>query len=60
MYRVTIYDYQSGKTVDETNDEDELREYVESALDDLENKNIKSFVTSRVNEGTYTKPFWEE
>lgn len=61
MYRLTIYDNQGDKSsVDEIEDEDELRENVESSVNDLENKEIKSFVVSRVSGKTYQKPFWEK
>jgi hypothetical protein len=60
MYRLTIYANDGEKTVDEFEDEDELREQVESSVNDLENREIKSFVVSRVSGRTYEKPFWEK
>lgn len=60
MYRLTIYLNDGEKTVDEFEDEDELRENVESSVNDLENREIKSFVVSRVSGKTYEKPFWEK
>ena len=59
MYRLTIYEG-NEKTVDEFDDEDELREAVESALNDIEKKAIKTFSVSWISAKTYTKPFWEE
>ena len=59
MYRLTIYQGDQ-KTVNEISDEDELREAVESALNDIENKAIKTFTVSWINQGTYQKPFWED
>ena len=58
MYRLTIYEG-NEKTVDEFDDEDELREAVESALNDIEKKVIKTFSVSWISAKTYTKPFWE-
>ena len=59
MYRLTIYEGDE-KTVDEFADEDELREAVEDALNDIEKKAIKTFSVSWISGKTYTKPFWEE
>ena len=58
MYRLTIYEGDE-KTVDEYSDEDELREAVEYALNDIEKKAIKTFSVSWISAKTYTKPFWE-
>jgi len=58
MYRLTIYEG-NEKTVDEFDDEDDLREAVESALNDVEKKVIKTFSVSWISAKTYTKPFWE-
>jgi hypothetical protein len=60
MYRLTVYMNDGEKTVDEFEDEDELREQVESSVNDLENREIKSFVVSRVSGKSYEKPFWEK
>uniref|UniRef100_A0A6M3L508 Uncharacterized protein n=1 Tax=viral metagenome TaxID=1070528 RepID=A0A6M3L508_9ZZZZ len=61
MYRITIYDKEGEKSVlHEGRDEDELRDMVESCVNDLENKEIRSFVVSRVSGGTFKKPFWEK
>ena len=65
MYRLTItvhrpLSYEGDeKTVDEYSDEDELREAVEDALNDIEKKAIKTFSVSWISGKTYTKPFWE-
>lgn len=59
MYRLTIYQ-RDEKSVDEIEDEDELREAVESALNDVEHKRIKTFSVSWISEKRYQKPFWEE
>ena len=58
MYRLTIYEGDE-KTVDEFADEDELREAIEDALNDIEKKAIKTFSVSWISGKTYTKPFWE-
>ena len=58
MYRLTIYEGDE-KTIDEYSDEDELREAVEDALNDIEKKAIKTFTVSWISNKTYTKPFWE-
>ena len=58
MYRLTIYEGDE-KTIDEYSDEDELREAVEDALNDIEKKAIKTFSVSWISGKTYTKPFWE-
>jgi len=60
MYRLTIWDNQGDKSVDDIEDEDELRDSIESSVNDLENREIKSFVVSRVSGKTYQKPFWEK
>ena len=61
MYRLTVYMNDGEKMVDEIEDEDGLRESVESSVNDLENREIKSFVVSRVSSGKgYEKPFWEK
>ena len=57
MYRLTIYDHED-KTVIELDDEDELREVVDSALNDIEKKAIKTFSVSWISKKTYQKPFW--
>lgn len=58
MYRLTIYDHED-KTVIELDDEDELREVVDSALDDIEKETIKTFSVSWISKKTpRQKPFW--
>jgi len=47
------------KTVEEFEDEDDLREAVDVALNDIEKKAIKTFSVSWIGAKTYTKPFWE-
>ncbi len=59
MYRLTIYEGDE-KTIDEYSDEDELREAVEDALNDIEKKAIKTFSVSWISGKTYTIPVWEE
>ena len=59
MYRLTYYELNNNKFADEYDDEDELREAVESALNDIEKKAIKTFSVSWLSTKTYTKPFWE-
>ena len=61
MYRMTMYDL-IGKTVCEYNDEDEMREAVDAALNDIEAKVIKTFSVSWLSKNTYTpdRPFWEK
>jgi len=59
IYRMTVYDRQGDKAVDEFEDEDELRDEVEAAMIDIERREIKSFTVSRVTSKTYEKPFWE-
>jgi hypothetical protein len=57
---MTTYDL-VGKTVNEFADEDEMREAVDAALNDIEAKVIKTFSVSWISKNTYTpdKPFWE-
>ena len=59
LYRITLY---PGKDVTELDDEDDLRDYVDNCLDDVEKKSIKSFTVSWISEkgGPLQKPFWEE
>ena len=59
MYRMTIYQ-QDEKFVSEIDDEDELRDAVASAVDDIEQKQIKTFSVSWLSANTHTKPFWDE
>jgi len=59
LYRLTIYENDRKKTVDEFDDEDDLRESVENAMNDIENQNIKTFSVSWISDKTYQKPFWE-
>ena len=59
MYRVTIYEYEE-KTVFECEDEDEMRDHVETCIDDLESGSITSFVVSTVTGGVQIRPFWEK
>jgi len=60
MYRLTIYE-RDEKTTDEFDDEDDMREAVDIALNDLEKKSIKTFSVSWISEGgSYQKPFWEK
>lgn len=60
-YRITIYQ-DSLKDIYETDDEDEVRDQVDSCLDDLEKKSIKSFTVSWISEKapSINKPFWED
>lgn len=60
MYRITIYENNGKKSVDEFEDEDDLRDQVDNALNDIENKNIKTFSVSWISKNTYNKPFWEK
>jgi hypothetical protein len=60
MYRLTTYMPNGEKTVDEMEDNDELRDAIETATCDLENREIKSFVASRISGKSYEKPFWEK
>jgi len=62
MYRLTIYEQGSEKTIDEFEDEDELRGAVDTALNDIESKSIKTFSVSWLSKSTYTPetPFWEK
>lgn len=59
MYRITIYEVEQ-KTVDEMEDEDELRSAVDSALNDIEGKHINSFTVSRISKNNYSRPWWED
>lgn len=59
MYRLTIYEGDK-KSVDEFKDEDDLRESVDLALNDIEHKRIKTFSVSWISGRTYEKPFWEK
>ncbi len=59
MYRLTVYEH-GDKTVDEFADEDELREAVDSAIVDIEEKRIKTFSVSWISKNTRTKSFWEK
>ena len=61
MYRVTIYEG-SDKSVEEFDDEDDLRNRVDDCLDDIEAKRIKTFSVSWISESKpfYKKPFWEK
>ena len=61
MYRITIYNNDNEKEVNEMKDEDRMREIVNQCTDDIEAEHIKSFVVSRVvSRSFYQKPFWEE
>ena len=60
MYRLTIYK-QNHKDVVEYKDEDELKDAVDGALNDIENKAIKTFSVSWLSDSTFVtdKPYWE-
>jgi len=59
MYRITFYQ-QDLKFVSEIDDEDELRDAVASAVDDIEQKQIKTFAVSWIsNKSRPEKGFWE-
>ena len=61
MYRITIYDKDGQKNIIlETKDEDEMRETVDTCINDLENTEIRGLLVSRLSEGRYQKPFWEK
>ncbi len=62
MYRLTIYENDGEKTVDEYPQDDIglLRSVIGDAMNDLENRAITSFVVSRVSKGSYKKPFLEK
>jgi hypothetical protein len=60
MFRLTIYQSDGEKIVDEFGDEDDLREAVDAALNDIERKAIKTFSVSWISGKTYQKPFWEQ
>ncbi len=59
MYRTTVY-IKGEKTIDEHENEDDMREEVDSLLNDLEKGSINSFTVSRISRGTYHKPWWEK
>jgi len=61
MYRITLYEG-DDKSVEEFDDEDDMRDRVDQCLDDLENKSIKSFTVSWISQNRYPidKPFWEK
>ena len=59
MYRITFYQ-QDLKFVSEIDDEDELRDAVASAVDDIEQKQIKTFSVSWIsNKSRPEKGLWE-
>jgi len=60
MYRITIYNNDNEKEVNEMKDEDRAREIITQCTDDVEAGRIKSFVVSRIVPSFYQKPFWEE
>jgi len=60
MYRVTTYDNDGNKTVDEIEDVDELREYIDLVRADIEDREIKTFSVSWLSGKTYKEPFWEK
>ncbi len=64
MYRITIYPRRNRneKRVSEFRDEDELRDAVDGAINDIENKTIKTFMVSWLSDSTFTPdtPFWEK
>ena len=61
MYRITYYDFSTNtKTVEEFNDEDDMRETVDMCLNDIENKAIRAFTVSTISGKVYEKPFWEK
>jgi len=59
-FRITIYEYQKDKEVDEFDNQEEFAEMLEYAIKDLLHGNIKAFSASRLSKKTYQKPFWEE
>ena len=60
MYRITIYEG-SDKSVEEFDDEDDMRNRVDDCLNDVEAKRLKSFTVSWISKGgPYKKPFWEK
>ena len=62
LYRLTIYDNGANKSVEEFDDEDDLRDRIDDALNDIEKKAIKTFSVSWISESRYptSKPFWEK
>lgn len=46
--------------ISEFADEDDMRDFVDSCLNDLENRSISSFTVSRLSQNRYQKPFWEK
>jgi hypothetical protein len=60
MYRITIYDNDGTKTVDEMNDEDELRSRIDDCKDDIENKIIKTFSVSWLSSYRHQEKWWEK
>lgn len=59
MYRLTKYQFDE-KTVDEIKDEDVLRVEVDTALDDVEAKRIKTFSVSWIYHKSGERPFWKD
>ncbi|RLC88839.1 MAG: hypothetical protein DRJ03_00960 [Chloroflexi bacterium] len=60
MYKLTIYEG-DNKSVEDIQDEDELRERIDNCLDDLEARNIKTVIISWVSQRfPPEKPFWEK
>lgn len=61
MFRLTIYENDGEKTVDEFGEIDDLRITVDNAVDDIERKTIKTFSVSWISEKPFReKPFWEK
>jgi hypothetical protein len=57
---MTIIANDGDKFVDEFEDEEELRDAIDTATNDLEARDIRSFVVFRSSGKTYEKPFWEK
>ena len=59
MYKLSIWQ-NDEKSVEEFDDEDELRERVDDCLNDIDKKAIKTFTVSWISQGSYVKPWWEK
>lgn len=58
IYKLSIWQ-NDEKTVEEFDDEDEMRDRVNDCINDLEHKTIKTFAVSWISQYTHDQEYWK-
>lgn len=58
-YRVTVYNHNGEKDIEEISDEDSMRDAVDQYLNEVESGKIRTFMVSRINKVTAKSNWWD-